>query len=69
MSQYYDQEITNEEDTLNVSNKKNPGKEKILYFEFEIKQINDIFNQNGSSNSEKSLTFLSIKDITRLVQN
>ena len=48
MSQYYDQEILNEEnDTLNVSNKKNPGKEKILYFEFEIKQINDISNQTS----------------------
>ena len=48
MSQYYDQEILNEEDdTIKVSNKKKSGKEKILYFEFEIKQINDISNQTS----------------------
>ena len=36
MSQYY--ENTNDEnETINISLKKNQGKEQILYFEFEIK--------------------------------
>ena len=70
MSQFYDQDQSNEEnDTKELGLQKKSDKEKILYFEFELKQINDIFNQSQSNSSVKTLTFLSIKDITRLVKN